>query len=44
MSGVAARSLKELFSGLSVTYLKIMPSVAISLLVRDALLGRLKNK
>ncbi|XP_011409833.1 PREDICTED: calcium-binding mitochondrial carrier protein SCaMC-1-like [Amphimedon queenslandica] len=43
VSGAAARSLRELFSGLSVTYLKIMPSVAISLLVRDALLGRLKK-
>lgn len=43
VSTVAARSVKELFSGLTVTYLKIMPSVAISLLARDAILGRLKK-
>lgn len=32
---------RKLFAGLSVTYIKVMPSVAISLFVRDALLGRL---
>lgn len=36
-------SVRELFSGLSVTYLKVMPSAAISLLVRDAMLGRLQK-
>lgn len=36
-------SVRELFSGLSATYLKVMPSAAISLLVRDAMLGRLQK-
>jgi len=31
----------NLFPGLTATYLKVMPSAAISLLVRDAVLGRL---
>ena len=33
--------LRNLFPGLTATYLKVMPSAAISLLVRDAVLGRL---
>lgn len=36
-------SAQQLFSGLSATYLKVMPAAAISLLVRDALLGRLSQ-
>ena len=35
---------RELFSGITVTYLKVMPAGAISLLVRDYLLGRLKKQ
>ena len=35
---------KELFSGITITYLKVMPAGAISLLVRDYLLGRLKKQ
>lgn len=35
---------RKLFAGITATYLKVMPSAAISLLVRDALLGRLENK
>lgn len=31
----------NLFPGLTATYLKVIPSAAISLLVRDAVLGRL---
>ncbi len=34
-------SIHQLFYGLSATYLKVMPAAAISLLVRDAILGRL---
>ena len=34
---------RELFAGLTATYLKVMPAAAISLLVRDAMLGRLKK-
>jgi len=34
-------NLRNLFPGLTATYLKVMPSAAISLLVRDAVLGRL---
>ena len=33
--------LRNLFPGLTATYLKVIPSAAISLLVRDAVLGRL---
>lgn len=36
-------SYKQLFSGLSATYLKVIPAAAISLLIRDALLGRLSR-
>jgi hypothetical protein len=36
-------SLKELFGGLSATYLKVIPAAAISLLIRDSLLGRLNR-
>ena len=36
-------SARELFYGLSATYLKVMPSAAISLLVRDVILGRLQK-
>ena len=32
---------RNLFPGLTATYLKVIPSAAISLLVRDAVLGRL---
>ena len=35
---------RELFAGLTATYLKVMPAAAISLLVRDAMLGRLKKQ
>ena len=38
-----ALSFQQLFSGLSATFLKVMPAAAISLLVRDTLLGRLSN-
>lgn len=34
---------KKLFVGLLPTYMKVIPSVAISLIVRDALLGRLNT-
>ena len=34
---------RQLFSGLTATYLKVVPAAAISLLVRDAVLGRLKK-
>ena len=37
-------SRRQLFSGLSATYLKVMPAAAVSLLVRDAILGRLKKE
>lgn len=37
-------SLQELFYGLSATYLKVMPAAAVSLLVRDAILGRLNKQ
>ena len=45
-SATVLRSLtiQQLFSGLSATYLKVMPAAAISLLVRDALLGRLSQQ
>ena len=33
---------RQLFSGLIPTYIKVVPAAAISLLVRDAVLGRLK--
>lgn len=33
----------KLFVGLVPTYMKVIPSVAVSLIVRDALLGRLKR-
>lgn len=33
---------RQLFSGLVPTYVKVVPAAAISLLVRDAVLGRLK--
>ena len=36
-------TVQELFYGLSATYLKVMPAAAISLLVRDVILGRLKS-
>lgn len=36
-------SFKELFGGLSATYLKVIPAASISLLTRDALLGRLRS-
>ena len=39
-----ALSFRELFAGLTATYVKVMPAAAISLLVRDAILGRLQNK
>ena len=34
---------KELFGGLSATYMKVIPAAAISLLTRDSLLGRLSK-
>ena len=33
----------RLYAGLTAAYLKVVPSAAISLLVRDAVLGRLKD-
>ena len=33
----------RLYAGLTASYLKVMPAAATSLLVRDALLGRLKD-
>lgn len=36
-------SYKELFGGLSATYMKVIPAASISLLTRDALLGRLNK-
>ena len=33
----------RLYAGLTAAYLKVVPSAAVSLLVRDALLGRLKD-
>ena len=36
-------SYRELFGGLSATYMKVMPAASVSLLVRDALLGRLSK-
>lgn len=33
--------IRNLFPGLTATYLKVIPSAAISLVVRDAVLGRL---
>ena len=35
---------RELFAGLTATYLKVMPAAATSLLVRDIILGRLKKQ
>ena len=37
-------TLQEMFAGLSTTYMKVMPAAAISLLIRDALLGRISSK
>lgn len=34
---------RQLFSGVTATYLKVVPAAAISLLARDAILGRLKK-
>ena len=36
-------TVKELFAGLTATYLKVIPAAAISLLARDAILGRLQK-
>ncbi len=38
---VAKEGVKSIFAGLTPTYLKVVPSVAISVTVRDILLGRL---
>eukprot|EP01084_Bolivina_argentea_P043208 79610_1 len=40
---IRIQGLKPLFAGLTPTYLKIMPSVAISVTTRDILLGRLNK-
>ena len=37
-------TVRQLFSGLTATYTKVVPAVAISVLVRDAVLGKLKKK
>lgn len=37
-------TMKQLFSGLTATYAKVVPSAAISVLVRDAILGKLKKR
>ena len=34
---------RRLYAGLTASYLKVVPSVTISLLVRDALLGHFDN-
>ena len=39
----AAGGLPRLYAGLTTSYLKVMPAASISLLVRDALLGRLED-
>lgn len=33
-----------MYAGLGATYLKVMPNVAIALVVRDAVLGRLPDR
>ena len=33
----------RLYAGITAAYLKVVPSAALSLLVRDAILGRLKD-
>ena len=38
---VKTQGIKPLFAGLTPTYLKVMPSVAISVTTRDIILGRL---
>ena len=38
---VKQEGIKSLFAGLTPTYLKVVPSVAISVTVRDIILGRL---
>ena len=43
LSMMKVLSLKELFGGLSATYLKVIPAASVSLLIRDALLGRLNQ-
>eukprot|EP00795_Rhopilema_esculentum_P010204 gene10204-18885_t len=35
--------ISRLYAGLTAAYLKVVPSAALSLLVRDAILGRLKE-
>ena len=34
--------ISRLYAGITAAYLKVVPSAALSLLVRDAILGRLK--
>ena len=36
-------TLRQLFSGLTATCLKVVPSAAISVLIRDTILGKLKR-
>ena len=43
LSTIKKLSYKELFGGLSATYMKVIPAASISLLTRDALLGRLNK-
>ena len=43
LSSLKRLSYKELFGGLSATYMKVIPAASISLLTRDALLGRLNE-
>ena len=35
--------ISRLYAGITAAYLKVVPSAALSLLVRDAILGRLKD-
>ena len=44
LSAMRKLTYKELFGGLSATYLKVIPAASISLLTRDALLGRLNKQ
>ena len=44
MSLLRSLTMQEMFAGLLATYMKVMPAAAISLLIRDALLGRIGAK
>lgn len=40
---IKSAGIRQIYSGLSATYLKVIPAASISLVVRDAILGRLKK-